>query len=193
MAIDKQEIKFWMLQWAPTFIVWMIWQTVREIAPKVFLVISAAVLGLILLWPVPLVVMWNSVTQFSSTWSARLTVTVICGVVGTLLYFTRETMRLLYGTAEILVGLAACWAAIGQTSKAGIEGAIALGGGLYIIVRGIENCRKARERKTELAQAPIPPQELASPVFLKYLLSPAAIPPQNPFATFIQRGPKGHK
>jgi hypothetical protein len=187
MFVDvKQTIEWLLLQWGPTFAEWMTWQTLRQVVPKMFAAASVALLAFVLLWPVPLIAAWDSVARFSSTWTTRLLVTAICGVIGALLYITRRTMRWLYGAAEIAVGLAACWVAIGQSSKSGVEGAITLGSGLYIIVRGFDNCGVARAEKRKLAEE----QQKVRSEFIKRLLTPSGVSPQNPFAmSFLREAP----
>ncbi|MDT4968652.1 MAG: hypothetical protein QOJ64_3389 [Acidobacteriota bacterium] len=203
------KLRLWLRLCGPAFIdptfaagfaLWLAWQVLREIVPRIFVFLSATLLALVLVWPVPLAAKWDEMSRLATNWKMRAVITLGCGIIGTLLYITRETMRTLYGIAEILVGLAACWVAIGQSSKSGIEGAITLGSGLYIIVRGFDNIGKAKKEKAE-AKAKAEEEERKRAATAKQvpaelwrmLVSPYAIPPENPFRKILAETKKNNK
>jgi hypothetical protein len=72
--------------------------------------------------------------------------TAILILIGFLLYLARTYMRSLYGAAEIVVGAAACWVGLGHPSTNGLTGSLAVAGGVYIIVRGIDNWVQGRPK-----------------------------------------------
>jgi hypothetical protein len=204
------KLRLWLAQcgpaaidptFAPGLLVWLAWQVFREIVPRFFVFLSATLLTLVLVWPVPLVAKWDQMSKLATTdWKMRALITLACGIIGALLYITKKAMRTLYGIAEILVGLAACWVAIGQNLKSGIEGAIALGSGLYIIVRGIDNILKAKEEKVKAkAQAEEEEKKRAATAkqvpseLWRMFVSPYAIPPENPFRKILAEAKKDSK
>jgi hypothetical protein len=97
----------------------------------------------ILLWPVVLAAFWQPIYTAAQMLWIRVVATVVCLLIGCLLYLARTFMPPVYGVAEIMVGAAACWAGLGKPSGgAALSGALALAAGLYVIVEGIVNVVK---------------------------------------------------
>jgi hypothetical protein len=101
----------------------------------------AGLVGAIIILAWPVLILWFSPTlsNIISTYWGRILGLVILGLLSFALYLVRENLRKLYGIAEIVVGLVACWAGFGKLMSETLGGTIALAGGVYIMVRGIDN------------------------------------------------------
>src|SRR5690349_22556613 len=195
------KISMWLAQcgaalWDPAFAassaLWLAYKILHEFVPGLFVVLSVTLFTLVLGWPVALVATWDSITGLATDWTSRAIITGLCGVVGLLLYITKRTMQTAYGISEVFVGLAACWGAVGRRPQSGLEGAIAaavtLGGGLYIIVRGLSNCGEAKEKKANAKaeaeeknkQWAAAQERVSAALFWRNLTSPYGITPENP-------------
>ena len=56
-----------------------------------------------------------------------------------MLYEVKRHLRGCYGAAESLVGVASCWAGLSYSSRTDLPAALAVVGGVYLIVDGIES------------------------------------------------------
>ncbi len=95
------------------------------------------------------VLIWTYIDQIVRTVTVWGTLVAV-GVIGLLLYALRGRQRLAYGVAEAAIGfLTAAKILLAPTfdiKSAGVSGGLGLLGGLYIMVRGLDNIGKALER-----------------------------------------------
>jgi hypothetical protein len=116
---------------------------VTRVALFSFQVATIAVLVLIVLlvaWPLLFGAMWGRLRapMLESVWWRFLGVGCL-GLVALGLYLARRYYRVVYGMAEIAIGLAACWAALGAATAPPLVVALTLASGVYVIVRGVDN------------------------------------------------------
>ena len=112
--------------------------------------IATALLGLSLAldlvsWPAFAVLLWKDIVAAVNTPGIRFAITIGCALLALLLYGARRVAPQIYGIAEIFVGLAVCWAGLAPRpteSHEALAGVLAVAGGIYLIVEGIENCKK---------------------------------------------------
>ena len=91
-------------------------------------------------WPFALVRFWSYITSAAHSPWKRILITVGLTVLGVSLYLARSFARSLYGVAEMLAGVAFCWAGLVPPVSSGRWGpAGSIVGGIYIIVRGMDN------------------------------------------------------
>jgi hypothetical protein len=78
-----------------------------------------------------------------------ITVTAVLGSLGYLLFWFKMTSLAYYSRLEIAFGLACCYAAI-EKSKGTLNmpDATTIGAAIYVVVRGLDNHRKARDEAT---------------------------------------------
>lgn len=105
------------------------------------------ILPLIVLTTIFIVYLCGSVGSFalsqtSNPWSIGPFVAL-----SLLLYKIKKRQPLLYGTLEILIGISAIWFSIttSQVAANPVQKLITISGGVYIIVRGIDNASKQVE------------------------------------------------
>jgi|SRR5579859_7219076 len=117
----------------------------------VFLVGILLVLGAVLLfvWPFALAASWDSLIQAAHSPWERAAVTTALAVLGFLLYLARRFARLWYGAAETVVGIAFCWAGLGSVSAISWASAGSVVGGVYVIVRGLDNLQQGVEMRRD--------------------------------------------
>jgi energy-converting hydrogenase Eha subunit A len=110
-------------------------------------------------WPVALSALWTSLISFACNSTNRSILTVASLLFGILLYVLRRRVRIAYAAAEMVVGVAACWAAFADAKPDQIAGPLVLAGGLYVIVRGCDNAiegwrgREARRASAKMERA----------------------------------------
>lgn len=100
--------------------------------------------GLVLLfgWPFVLAGFWQSLRESMASIWVRGFVTALLAVVAVLLYFMRTAWRALYGAAEIVIGIAACWSGLGSSAASELSARLTVASGVYIIVRGLDNLQQ---------------------------------------------------
>jgi hypothetical protein len=109
-----------------------------------YVAIGLLIVGVILLivWPFILAAFWQRIIQAMGTLWLRAIATAILFVMSILLYVARRYIRPVYGLAEIILGVAACWVGLSPNSSNTFSATLSLIGGIYIIVRGIDNYNK---------------------------------------------------
>jgi hypothetical protein len=104
---------------------------------QVILVVVAIVL--LFAWPWILVGSWQRIGLLvASPWLRGVAVATFF-VAGFLLYLARLYMRPLYGLAEIILGVVACWVSLSDLTKGALATTIVLTGAIYVMVRGLDN------------------------------------------------------
>jgi len=99
---------------------------------------------------------WDRVWAFLAKDGVRYVALVAAYPAGLLVFMFRERRQWEYGWIEILIGLAAVWSAVPVEPKAPtFPQALAMAGGIYIMVRGHDNRTKGK-RKREAARAELP-------------------------------------
>ena len=97
--------------------------------------LSIAIIG----WPILLAGLWDQFRgAMTSPWLRGVALAGLL-ILGRLLYYARERMQSVYGVVEVCIGAAACWAGLGHTQVSGFASGITLAGGIYVIVRGLDN------------------------------------------------------
>jgi hypothetical protein len=99
-------------------------------------------------WPALAVLVWKYIVAAASTPWIRFAITIGCALLASLLSGARRVAPQVYGIAEILVGLAVCWVGLAPSpseSHDALAGVLAVVGGIYLIVEGVENCKKKPE------------------------------------------------
>jgi hypothetical protein len=92
-------------------------------------------------WPITLIFFWDWISAATAHRSlARNLATFVCGIFAFFLYGLRNGEPLLYGLAEISTGLMVCWLGLGQAAEQRLPATLALVGGIYVIIRGLDNC-----------------------------------------------------
>jgi hypothetical protein len=89
---------------------------------------------------------------------------VVLLVLGYVLSKMRVRLRSVYGIAEWLTGAAACWVGAQHVAAAPDEHlpvALALAGGVYLMVDGLDNVTKGR--KEDKAASAVPPKNVVAP------------------------------
>jgi hypothetical protein len=112
--------------------------------------IATAVLGLSLAldlvsWPAFAMLLWKDIVAAASNPWIHVAITIGCALLALLLYGARNVAPQVYGIAEILVGLAVCWVGLAPSpseSHGALAGVLAVVGGIYLIVEGVENCKR---------------------------------------------------
>jgi hypothetical protein len=101
-------------------------------------------IGLVLLfgWPFVLAGFWRTLRESMASIWVRGLVTALLAMVGVLLYIVRTSWRALYGAAEIVIGIAACWSGLGSSSASELSASLTVASGVYIVVRGLDNLRQ---------------------------------------------------
>jgi hypothetical protein len=103
------------------------------------LIASVPVVLSILAWPVLIVWFAAPIARILQFPLWRAFALGLVAVLGFILYFVRENFKRVYGLAEIAIGLSAAWTAFPQLAGEPLPGALALAGGVYIMVLGIDN------------------------------------------------------
>jgi hypothetical protein len=136
---------------------WFIWYTyIVSVLIGFFLIVVGA--GMFA-WPFALAKFWQPLSEAMVSPWLRIFTTAIFVSIAFILYLARTHMQHIYGAAEILVGAVACWTGLGYPSTSALPGSLAVAGGVYIIVRGIDNgvqgwlkVKSAKRKKAELAE-----------------------------------------
>jgi hypothetical protein len=118
----------------------------------------------LIFWPAYVVLGWNGITTAASNTSMRFGMTVGCGFLAYVLYEMRGFAPKIYSQSEIIVGLAMCWLGLHPSqsspspqasllSSDQLIKALAVIGGIYVIVRGLDNYHKeAKSTKNEASK-----------------------------------------
>lgn len=106
----------------------------------VAIVVTLGILG----WPIAMISFWHSITEAAKSPLMHIAESGACLVLAVLLYCIRASMlRSAFGLVEIIIGVVMCWAGLGASSgplqSPPLTGTIAIVGGIYVIVRGIDN------------------------------------------------------
>jgi hypothetical protein len=97
----------------------------------------------ILAWPFFLARNWQFIrTLLEPTW-LKICATGFLVVFAAFLYAVRTHFRFFYGTGEIAVGVASSWVGLSYTATDALPSALAIAAGVYVMVRGIDNCFEA--------------------------------------------------
>jgi hypothetical protein len=92
---------------------------------------------LLALWPVLL--SWPQILRLQNHLYGRVILFSCALGLGYILFLTRKRFRRLYAISELVAGALACWAGLNATHLSVFSPSIALAGGIYIIVRGLDN------------------------------------------------------
>ena len=116
------------------------WASYVIYALAVIVLLSLAV-GVVLLfvWPFILSAFWQRVREVTVSLPLRALATAVFLIVGIVFYVLKTYLRRTYALAEIVIGLASCWAGLGNPSPNSLSASLSVGAGTYIIVRGIDN------------------------------------------------------
>jgi len=101
---------------------------------------------LLSVWPFALAAFWDGLAQAAQSPWKRAAITVALTVLGFLLYLARRFARLWYGAAETEVGIAFCWVGLGSVSAVSWASAASVVGGVYFIVRGLDDLEQGFEK-----------------------------------------------
>jgi hypothetical protein len=103
--------------------------------------------GALAIYPVLFVSRWPRFARAIQPLPIRAAIVLgMCGV-GGLLYLARRYFRLYYGMFECCVGAATLWAAVSRPDVDRFALALGLMGGIYVIVRGLDNMAQAKAPK----------------------------------------------
>lgn len=92
------------------------------------------------LWPFLLLGTWSYAYQtLQSSWVFRIIAFLVLMLLGWGMYLLRESFRIFYGSAEICVGATMCWLGVNAATADALPSVIAIVGGVYVIVRGLDN------------------------------------------------------
>jgi hypothetical protein len=89
--------------------------------------------------------LWKDIVAAAGNPWIHVAITIGCALLALLLYGARNVAPQVYGIAEILVGLAVCWVGLAPSpseSHGALAGVLAVVGGIYLIVEGVENCKR---------------------------------------------------
>lgn len=101
-------------------------------------------------WTFILAAFWQQISfAMESVW-IRGAAAVFFTALGFFLYWIKTILRFYYGIAEILIGVTVCWMGLGNPPANGLVASITIAGGIYIIVRGVDN---AVQGKAEMRAA----------------------------------------
>ena len=75
------------------------------------------------------------------TWVKLLALAALIGI-GWFLFKLRTDHRMFYGIGEVCVGIAICWVGLNGANTEGLASAMPLAAGVYVIVRGLDNCQE---------------------------------------------------
>jgi hypothetical protein len=101
----------------------------------------------ILAWPIILAVSWSYLRGITSTLLGRIVAVALFAYLGNLLYKIRSNFQNIYGAAEICIGIISCWSALSNPKSEALAVSLALAGGVYLIVRGIDNYKQGSTLK----------------------------------------------
>ena len=135
------------------FVAWLLTLLVNLTLWIVLVLIACTLVGAILGWPFLTAVAFEQVRSWLGSPWVRLLAWMVLVLIAFSLYQLRKYLRSVYGCAEILVGLATCWTgllAIGDQVRAAsqtsnLAAALALSGGVYIIVQGLDTYEQGRK------------------------------------------------
>ena len=127
----------------------MDWKKAKEWVVAIATVALGFSLALdLVLWPAFAVLIWNDIVAAANKPWIHFAITIGCALLALLLYGARRVAPQIYGIAEILAGLAVCWVGLAprpSDSHEALAGVLAVVGGIYVIVEGVENCKKKPE------------------------------------------------
>jgi hypothetical protein len=127
----------------PSAFIAALWLLMLMLAPAVGIAVVISVV-LIALFPIAFVSVWPSITSAMEVeWIRALAVAAFFAF-GVVLYFIRRFFRVIYGTLELSVGIAATWACLSRPDLDRLAVTLGIIGGSYIIVRGLDNIAQAR-------------------------------------------------
>ncbi|SRR6266516_1215433 len=116
---------------------------VLVLATLLALLVAAGVF-LLFGWPFILSGFWSDVQHFAQTPWKRILASAGLAVVAYVLFLVRENARSWYGAAEIIIGVALCWAGLGAAQTASLAASASAIGGVYVTVRGLDNWKQGR-------------------------------------------------
>jgi len=94
----------------------------------------------LVLWPAAFVYFWDVARAAAVSPWKRFVVAAALALLGYLLYLARRDYRRVYGAGETALGMALCWAGLGAVATISPSAsATTVLGGVYIIVRGLDN------------------------------------------------------
>jgi hypothetical protein len=111
----------------------------------VILIIATPFWTFILIWA------WPRLRGTMDLLWVRILMMVAAALTGGGLYLMRRKFQRYYGIGEICVGMAVCWGIISQAPASGLAASFGLAGGVYIIVRGLDNL--LGEQKSQIVNA----------------------------------------
>jgi len=117
--------------------------TYNIIVSPIFLLIFVffALLFCLSLWPFVLIGIWSVVYQaLQLSWVIRIVAFGVLMLLGWGMYKLREARRDIYGVGEVCVGATMCWFGVNAATADALPSIIAIAGGVYVIVRGLDNC-----------------------------------------------------
>ena len=120
------------------------------IVSPIFLLIFVffALLFCLSLWPFVLIGIWSVVYQaLQLSWVIRIVAFGVLMLLGWGMYKLREARRDIYGVGEVCVGATMCWFGVNAATADALPSIIAIAGGVYVIVRGLDNYFQGRKER----------------------------------------------
>jgi hypothetical protein len=122
-------------------------------ATKIFEVVIGAIMFIIYASPfiflslVFIISLCGSIGSFALSQTSNPLSFVPFSFSAVILYWLKKQQPLIYGFLEIVIGMSAIWFSIvtSQTTSTQVQRLITISGGVYIIVRGIDNASKQSE------------------------------------------------
>ncbi|OAI53939.1 hypothetical protein AYO47_03900 [Planctomyces sp. SCGC AG-212-M04] len=106
-------------------------------------------LAVISLWPAALYWGWNNLRGWADNPYTRFAIVLSIVLLAWILDAGKRCFPRVYGVVEILVGSVVCWQALTIKAASELSVLVALGSGIYVIVRGIDNMGKTSCLKSE--------------------------------------------
>jgi hypothetical protein len=102
------------------------------------------------LWPFLLIGIWSSAYDtLQASWVARIFAFGALMLLGWGMYKLREANRQIYGIGEICVGSSMCWFGVNAATPNALPSIIAMAGGVYVIVRGLDNYAQGKKTSVQ--------------------------------------------
>jgi hypothetical protein len=93
----------------------------------------------VIVWPVAVITLWKSITVAAVSPWMRAGEVAICIIFACILFAVRSSwLRPVYGLAEVILGVIACWSGLRAASER-FQGGIAIAAGIYVMIRGLDN------------------------------------------------------